>query len=153
MRGLSRRLIDRVAAILEARQSLLVGKWTYPGLAEEIGELIPRRFPETMTLEKLEDIPRYLKAKAIRAERASFDPGKDRRKADRLAPYAERLREGRRAWSQETRTESGQRREVWEAFRWMVEEYRVSVFAPELGTAESVSPKKLDRLWESVRTD
>jgi ATP-dependent helicase HrpA len=30
-------------------------------------------------------------------------------------------------------------------FRWMVEEFRVSLFAQELGTAEPVSAVKLDR--------
>ncbi len=29
--------------------------------------------------------------------------------------------------------------------RWLVEEYRVSVFAQELGTSEPVSPVKLDQ--------
>lgn len=31
-------------------------------------------------------------------------------------------------------------------FRWLVEEFRVSLFAQELGTAEPVSAAKLDRL-------
>jgi ATP-dependent helicase HrpA len=31
------------------------------------------------------------------------------------------------------------------AFRWLVEEFRVSLFAQELGTAEPVSAVKLDR--------
>ena len=34
--------------------------------------------------------------------------------------------------------------------RWMLEEYRVSVFAQELGTAFSVSRKKLDEQWSRV---
>ena len=36
-------------------------------------------------------------------------------------------------------------REGAEAFRWLVEEFRVSLFAQELGTAEPVSAVKLDR--------
>ena len=31
-----------------------------------------------------------------------------------------------------------------EIFRWMVEEFKVSLFAQELGTAYPVSPKRLD---------
>lgn len=38
-----------------------------------------------------------------------------------------------------------------EAYRWMTEEYRVAQFAQELGTAVSVSDKKLDKQWEKVR--
>jgi ATP-dependent helicase HrpA len=36
-------------------------------------------------------------------------------------------------------------------YRWMLEEYRVHLFAQELGTAVQVSPKRLERQWERVR--
>jgi ATP-dependent helicase HrpA len=35
-------------------------------------------------------------------------------------------------------------------YRWMLEEFRVSLFAQELGTAFSVSAKRLDKQWEKV---
>ena len=35
-------------------------------------------------------------------------------------------------------------------FRWQVEEFRVSVFAQELGTAHPISPGRLDRQLEEV---
>ena len=35
-------------------------------------------------------------------------------------------------------------------FRRMVEEFRVSVFAPELGTTMPVSEKRLDEKWQEV---
>ena len=38
-----------------------------------------------------------------------------------------------------------------EAYRWMTEEFRVASFAQELGTALSVSAKKLEKQWERVR--
>lgn len=34
-----------------------------------------------------------------------------------------------------------------ETFRWMMEEYRVQVFAQELGTAQPVSVKRLQAMW------
>ncbi|QDT45249.1 ATP-dependent RNA helicase HrpB [Gimesia alba] len=36
-------------------------------------------------------------------------------------------------------------------FRWMLEEFRVSLFAQKLGTALKVSPKILDQQWAAVR--
>jgi len=33
----------------------------------------------------------------------------------------------------------------------MVEELRVSLFAQELGTSQSVSPQRLDKQWAKVR--
>ena len=46
---------------------------------------------------------------------------------------------------------TGEKREAVEALRWMVEEFRVSVFAQELGTAQKVSPKRLCDKLEQVR--
>jgi ATP-dependent helicase HrpA len=33
----------------------------------------------------------------------------------------------------------------------MLEEFRISLFAQELGTAFSISAKRLDKQWEKVR--
>ena len=46
---------------------------------------------------------------------------------------------------------TGEKRDAVEALRWMVEEFRVSVFAQELGTAQKVSPKRLCDKLEQVR--
>jgi ATP-dependent helicase HrpA len=35
-------------------------------------------------------------------------------------------------------------------YRWLVEEYRVSLFAQELKTPLPVSAKRLDALWDKV---
>jgi ATP-dependent helicase HrpA len=35
-------------------------------------------------------------------------------------------------------------------YRWLLEEYRISLFCQELGTAERVSRQRLDRLWAEV---
>ncbi|HEY6543644.1 MAG TPA: DUF3418 domain-containing protein, partial [Dokdonella sp.] len=37
--------------------------------------------------------------------------------------------------------------------RWLIEELRVSTFAQELRTAESVSPKRLAKLVEALRAE
>ena len=37
-------------------------------------------------------------------------------------------------------------------FRWMLEEFRVSLFAQKLGTSVPVSAKRLDQQWSKVRT-
>jgi ATP-dependent helicase HrpA len=42
------------------------------------------------------------------------------------------------------------RREI-ETFRWMIEEFKVSVFAQELGTAMPISPTRLDQQLEIIR--
>jgi ATP-dependent helicase HrpA len=36
-------------------------------------------------------------------------------------------------------------------FRWMLEELRVSLFAPELKTAYPVSVQRLEKLWQPLQ--
>jgi ATP-dependent helicase HrpA len=38
-------------------------------------------------------------------------------------------------------------------YRWLLEEYRVSLFAQTLGTREPASAKRLRELWEQVRKE
>ena len=38
-----------------------------------------------------------------------------------------------------------------EQYRWMIEEYRVSLFAQQLGTCIKVSPTRLDKQWAKIR--
>ncbi len=68
----------------------------------------------------------------IRAERAALSPAKDIEKAKQLVPFAQ--------W--ETRVPTAQH----EAFRWLLEEFRVSLFAQELGTAQPASAQRLKAL-------
>ena len=38
-----------------------------------------------------------------------------------------------------------------DSLRWLIEELRVSLFAQELKTPVPVSPKRLAKLWQSMR--
>ena len=38
-------------------------------------------------------------------------------------------------------------------FRWLLEEYRISIFAQELGTSQAVSPQKLKNLLDQIETE
>jgi len=113
-----------------------------------LAELVPPDFLERCSLEQLTHLPRYLKALEVRAERGSFDPQKDRGKADEVAVFERELREIREGLSPNATEEK--REAVEELGRW-IEEYRVSVFAPELSTAVKVSPKRLRKKAEEIR--
>jgi len=108
-------------------------------LAGELEALVPGNFLLVIPFDQLPQIPRYLKALYIRAERASLNPIKDQERARLLAPYREALRRIRAALP---KSDAGL--QAARDFRWMFEEFKVSVFAQELGTAFPVSPKRLD---------
>ena len=94
----------------------------------------------------LTEFPRYLRAINYRLERLSAGSvNKDIEATYEIAnywdQYCRRLRDhdADRVFDPEL-----------EMFRWMLEEYRVSCFAQTLGTAFSVSAKRLDKQWQKV---
>ncbi len=136
--GLASALSDRVASILQKRQEALVCKRPLPKMRAEIDELVPRRFLASIPFEQLAHLPRYLQALTLRAERAALNPVKDADKLRRVQPYLEAVRALRKQAGAEGLNPAAER------FRWLVEEFKVSVFAQELGTAAPVSAKRLD---------
>jgi len=114
-------------------------------LEQELSRLLPPTFLEGLTPSRLENLGRYLKALAVRAQRALADPAKDAAKEKRLRPFVERLREA------EARQDVSKRyHDLLEEYRQMVEEFKVSLFAPELKTAFPVSEKRLGAKFEEL---
>jgi len=136
--GIVPRLCDLLREILTLRLALLVHPQPYGGLGPELTALITPDFLQTTPYEQLAHLPRYLKAMRLRADRWKQNPVKDGERAKQLAPYAKAAVELR------ARPGGG-------TFRWLVEEFRVSLFAQELGTAEPVSVVKLDRALAELK--
>ena len=147
MRGLVSRFIGQVVTLFETyREVRLMGE-VYSGMEADVARLVDGDFLARTPFAQLPHLVRYVKAVKVRAERARMAVGKDRQKVDQVQPFQDALDEvlkreagvGPRRWSLVTE------------FRWMLEEYRVSIFAQELGTARSVSPKRLNTKLEEIR--
>ena len=110
-------------------------------LAEELAHLVPNHFIALYDRSRLSDLVRYIQALAIRARRGAVDLEKDRVKAAGAAQVTGRLNALLNTLSPEA---SEQKRQALEALFWMIEEYKVSIYAQELGTAMRVSPKRLE---------
>ena len=115
-------------------------------VAGELEALVPGDFLARIPFDQLVQIPRYLKALYTRAERAALNPVKDQERARQLAPYREALQ---RLLAAPPKSEAA--RQALAEFRWMIEEFKVSLFAQELGTAFPVSPKRLDEQLGKIR--
>jgi ATP-dependent helicase HrpA len=113
----------------------------------DMERLVPPDFPEHYLPERLAEIPRYLRAMGIRAERGANDPVKDSNKALQVEAFVKALHEMSAALPLYA---SNQKRQGIEEFRWMIEEFKVSVFAQELGTAFPVSAKRLNRFKQEL---
>ena len=116
-------------------------------IRENVTRLVPENFPHIYGPERMCHLPRYLKALAVRAQRGSQDTEKDREK-DRCATVFSRALDRLRA--ELPPHASGQKKSDMEAFQWMIEEYRVSLFAQELKTPFPVSRKRLQKKLDDI---
>jgi len=110
-------------------------------LKSELSRLVPQNFIALYDRARLAHVERYLRALGIRARRALVDPEKDRVKAQALQKYdvpLQRLLETLNPRS------SDEKRQALEELAWMIEEYKVSIFAQELKTAGPMSAKRLE---------
>lgn len=110
-------------------------------ILHELEALLPPNFLDLYDADRLAQVPRYLKAMRIRAQRGAYNAEKHRRKSAQIDEFAIWLEQCRENLAPHA---SKEKREGLETFRWMVEEYKVSVFAQELKTAFPVSAKRLE---------
>ena len=134
---LARKVGEFTTQILDLRRTILASGKRYPGMEDDLQRLVSPDFLARTPHPQLAHLPRYLRAVQIRAERASVSPQaqtKDAEKARPLMPFLER------------KFQASIAAENQEAFRWLLEEFRVSLFAQELGTAQPVSVQRLNAL-------
>jgi ATP-dependent helicase HrpA len=148
--ALRQAVFEIIEAYQKARRTLReIDKAAAPGRAltalsveakEDLEGIVPGNFLEVYSLDRLIQLPRHLDALQVRLERGRVDPGKDRKKTEQVRPFAEALLHLREDISPEA---SRKKKAAIEEFRWMVEEFKVSLFAPEIKTAFPISPKRL----------
>jgi ATP-dependent helicase HrpA len=91
---------------------------------------------------RLQHYPRYLQSVQSRLERLVQDPQRDTRQQQQLSVFWQRYHD---------RLEAGHDySHALDTYRWLLHEFRVSLFAQQLGTAEKVSPTRLEQAWEAV---
>lgn len=135
---------ELLARLRELEKSNLTSKSAGEFLAgrrADFDSLLSEEFIMNYDTAMLEHVPRRLRALQMRAERGLHHLDKDHQKADKLVKYSERLQGFQKEISFST---SAEKRQAVRDFAWMIEEYKVSLFAPELKTAFPISPKRLD---------
>jgi ATP-dependent RNA helicase HrpA len=114
----------------------------YDDLREQLAELLYPEFVREVEKLRLSHYPRYLKAMRLRAERLRQDATRDQARMLTVRGY----------WNVylKLKAERGGEDAALAELRWLIEELRVSLFAQELRTAETVSPKKLSALVQKL---
>jgi len=131
-RGLAYKLVDQLREILELRQLLIVDKGLSKKLRKEVDRIAP---PDLLTQTPhwaFNRLPRYLEAVKIRQTAQEKDPQRDEKRQSEIDALRNRLQ----------RLDTSP--EVKEELVWTIEEYALSVFAQQLGTAFPVSAKRIE---------
>ena len=116
-------------------------------IREDLARLVPPDFLLKYDADRLVHIVRYLKALMIRAERGLLHLERAWAKSLEIKPYDDFLQQSLQELSP---IASGEKRHALEDFRWMIEEYKVSLFAQELKTPYPVSKKRLDEKMREI---
>jgi ATP-dependent helicase HrpA len=127
-------IIEAQAELKPWLQPPLLGfaRASYDDLREQLDALLTSGFLRELPAARLIHYPRYLKAMRLRGERLRQDPAKDQQRMLQVLPYW-------RAYLQHLAAGMT----ALDELRWLIEEWRVSLFAQELKTAEPVSAKRL----------
>lgn len=114
----------------------------------ELTRLVPRDFILLYDEERMLHITRYVKALAIRAQRGTVNFEKDQSREEKLLRFTSILSDLINDLAPETTSE---KRKAIEDYFWLLEEYKVSLFAQELKTSVRISDKKLMKKAEEIK--
>jgi ATP-dependent helicase HrpA len=113
---------------------------TADDIRSQLAWLVPAGFLLLTPWHRLQEFPRYLQAIEQRLEKASRDPRRDAQLAAEIAPLETRYRA-------KVKSERGLKPPSTDEYRWMLEEFRVSLFAQQLKTRMPISARRLDDAW------
>jgi ATP-dependent helicase HrpA len=114
---------------------------------QQIGQLVYKGCFSQTPWEQLQHIPRYLKALRLRIEKQPSAPDRDGKNAASVGQIFDK-------WQAKINALNAAHLELPAdllAFRWLIEELRVSLFAQELRTPYPVSIKRLEKTWGDMR--
>jgi len=113
----------------------------------QLGALLPSDFIESLPRPWLDYLPRYLKAIGRRIERLPANARRDAELAAKVKPFVTGMQDLTAQLIRPTAPPN------LAQLRWMIEEYRVSLFAQELKTPMKVSDKRLAEQLEAARVE
>lgn len=110
-------------------------------IQSQLDDLVYSGFLDDVSSEKLKHYPRYLQGIIWRLEKLEDDPGRDEQRLSDIKPW----------WRQYLEyIENHAYTLALDEYRWLLEEYRVSLFAQHLKTVVPVSAKRLEKAWVKV---
>ena len=143
-------LFNALTVLGEVRRKLSAmdaAKWldTRSDIDQQLLRLLGHSFLRDTPEESLSQYPRYTKALRTRVERLSGQYAKDQKYTALLQTLTSPLQD-----ALDKTPHLLQCCQPASEYRWMLEEFRVSLFAQNLGTRQAVSEKRLREKWRQV---
>ncbi len=143
------RLVASVLSEHQALQKSLPQLKAYPAVAQDVRAqvewLLHKRFVADTPFERMQHLPRYLKAVNLRIEKLRVNPARDVQCLSQMQPLLQ-------AWQKLRQSQLGTHDPRMDEFAWMLQELRVSLFAQELKTPVIVSVKRLEKMLAALRS-
>jgi len=114
---------------------------------EQLARLLPKHFFIETPWERLQHLPRYMKALKLRLEKYPNSIERDTRSGQAVQVVWQKW-DGRVTALRKAGNEISA---GLADFRWLIEELRVSLFAQELKTPFPVSAKRLEKAWSEFK--
>ena len=141
------RLVGAVLAEYQALQKSLPGFKAHGQALQDIRAqcewMLGKEWIARTPYERLQHVPRYIKAINVRLEKLRANPPRD---AQQLA----QMQSLQQAWQRKLSAQQGDVDARVVDFGWLLQELRVSLFAQELKTPVIVSAKRLQKMWETM---
>jgi HrpA-like RNA helicase len=141
------RLVGAVLTEYHALQKSLPGFKAHALAVQDIRAqcdwMLGKEWIARTSYERLQHVPRYLKAIAVRLEKLRANPARD------VLQLAQ-MQSLQQAWQRKLVAQQGDIDERVTDFGWLLQELRVSLFAQELKTPVIVSVKRLQKMWETM---
>jgi ATP-dependent helicase HrpA len=139
-----------VAAVLAEHQTLQKALPAYKAHAQATQDiraqceaLLGKEWVGRTPFERMQHLPRYLKAINVRLEKLRANPARDAQNMLQMNPLSQQ-------WQRKLSAQHGEIDARLEDFGWMLQELRVSLYAQELKTPVIVSAKRLEKILSGL---
>ncbi len=138
------RVWGRLSAMLNDEFFMLRPE-VFNDMRSQLDDMVCDGFLQDLSPVRLAQYPRYLQAMDLRLSSVEKDPHRDMERMRVIAPfwhqYLQLLEDGRGYT------------DAVDTYRWLLEEFRVSLFAQQLGTEGKVSAQRLHSAWQAVAAE
>jgi ATP-dependent helicase HrpA len=158
--GLKARLLEVAAIVFEVHthfhkvQSALNGRQTLETITilkdvqMQLSALVYKGYLNNISWFVFNQYTRYMKAIEIRLEKFAREIPRQRLLSDQLSSYYQSC-----FAAMDKLKSIGEWQNGLDRFRWYLEEYRISLFAQQVGTLETVSEKRVAAEWRALQAD